>query len=697
MWRFPPARTIRSVMGGSITFALPRGWHARKLVCVVALTLAALCIAFAGRASAATQLVEPNSGMTLPAGVVVTTGGDVWVSDGVRGVCRVATEDPHPTLVTSTYCVPETNVDPVDAPANPVRPVKTFQMGYDPATSNLYVAEGSSKSSGIWRMHVDDTLHEITSAERIFPTGTNRVFGLAVTSTGDVIFSEKGDTLIRKLVDPATTQFATAETVGQAIGNGAVSLAELKGTVYIADESVIGEPVLTKIVPGGGLATEVTGLPNKTAPTALAADDQNDRLYIGTNNRSLVDPVLVLSGDTVEPYSGDYTFVVGMGVDATNGDLYIADDPPTGAGAVEAIEQSRLFVEPLHKINLPRVELTERPEPAQQDDAIHFAFAARPSVTAFECQLDGAAVDCPAVGAADGSAVTGTFDATIAEGPHSFSVRALEDTEPGPVTTWSFSVDQTPPHVTIDNDANDEAVGGAIRLKASAPEFNVFFECRLDGGAWNECSPPVDVKGLALGSHLFEVRGTDVAGNISAPARFAFQSVPPPPAPAPPAPPAQPAGPSTPAPAAPAAAPAAPPAPAGGDVVAPRRSKPRIEIGTACIVFSPKRAHGRYGIARRRAVVRFTPPRGARYATFTLRRAAHRRRATVLRTLGRVRVHRGAQRRAFRLTRSQRTGLRIGVARIAVAYGSCSSQVGRWRWLKATKSTKHTNREGSHR
>ena len=678
MWRLSRGRTIRPVMGGSIAFAVPRGWHANKLICAAALALAALCVPFAGKASAATQIVAPNSGMTLPAGVAVTTGGDVWVSDGVRGVCRVATEDSKPTLVTSTYCVPETNVDPADAAGDPSRPVKTLQMGYDPASSNLYVAEGSSKSSGIWRMHVDDVTDQITSAEKIFSTGTNRIFGLAVTPAGDLIFSEKGDTVIRKLSAPATGRFLLPTTVGTAMGNGAVSLAQLKDTVYIADENAAGDAVLTKIGPGGGPATEVTSLPAKTAPTALVADNVNDRLYIGTNNRSLVDPVLVLSGDTVEPYSGDYTFVVGMGVDS-NGDLYIADDPPTGAGAIEAVEQSRLFMEPLHKINLPRVELTERPEPAQQSGDLHFAFASRPTVTTYECQLDGEAVPC---GPAEGGP-GGTYDATVAEGNHTFAVRALEGADAGPLTSWSFSVDRTPPHVSIDNDPTEHAVGGAIRMRFSAGEFNVFFECRLDGGEWAECSPPVDLRGLAFGTHVFEVRGTDVAGNPSEPVSVPFQAVPQPPPPAPPAPPAAPA---------PPAVPATPAAPAAGNAATPRRPTPRIEIGTACIVFSPSRARGSYRIARGRVVVRFTPPRGAGFATFTLRRAASRRRAKVIRTLRRVRLpHAGAQRRTFRLTRSERSTLRRGRARIAVAYGSCASQVGRWRWLQTT------SKNGSHR
>ena len=42
------------------------------------------------------------------------------------------------------------------------------------------------------------------------------------------------------------------------------------------------------------------------------------------------------------------------------------------------------------------------------------------------------------------------------------------------------------------------------------------FECRLDGGAWSACESPAIYNGLSAGSHTFEVRAVDEAGNVDA-------------------------------------------------------------------------------------------------------------------------------------------------------------------------------------
>jgi hypothetical protein len=60
------------------------------------------------------------------------------------------------------------------------------------------------------------------------------------------------------------------------------------------------------------------------------------------------------------------------------------------------------------------------------------------------------------------------------------------------------------------------------------------FECTLDGAAWSGCSSPRSYSGLAQGSHTFQVRAVDEAGNVDATPASRSWTVDAPPPPPPP-------------------------------------------------------------------------------------------------------------------------------------------------------------------
>ena len=84
------------------------------------------------------------------------------------------------------------------------------------------------------------------------------------------------------------------------------------------------------------------------------------------------------------------------------------------------------------------------------------------------------------------------------------------------VTLKAFHVDATPPDTTI----TSRPAGGTpftspdFGFVASQPD--VTFECKLDGGGWTTCSSPSHYTGLLDGSHTFQVRAIDPAGNVDA-------------------------------------------------------------------------------------------------------------------------------------------------------------------------------------
>ena len=135
-------------------------------------------------------------------------------------------------------------------------------------------------------------------------------------------------------------------------------------------------------------------------------------------------------------------------------------------------------------------------------------FAANEAGASFECRVDAAAyLPCgsPAV-------LTG-----LADGPHTFAVRATDangnvDATPA-TTTWT--VDATAPDTSI---TSGPAAGSATSATTAAfgfdAEADATYECRLDAGAWAACTSGASYTALAAGDHTFRVRATDAYGNV---------------------------------------------------------------------------------------------------------------------------------------------------------------------------------------
>jgi hypothetical protein len=717
-------------MGGYISLAATRGGRVRNILLAAASALAALATSFAGSALAATPVVPRDSGLTAPAGLALTPpayhGGQpgIWVSDELYGVCRIAeTPDPeagneatrHGRLVLDRFCAPEpAEPPPGTPPPDPTlaeRPSGAFQLAFDgdgcaadAGRCNFYVAEGTSGGSGVWRMHWDAATGQIDSAVKIYdePLG-ERVMGLALTPAGDVDFSTKRSATIRRLVHPATAaafSYRNPPVVGQSLAPGVAALAHLGDALYLADAGTvtkIADPKTTGS--GGGTAVPVPNAP--TGVSAVTADPAKGIVYAGTNVGSLNDAVHALTGSASAEYDTGFANVTAMAVDADGG-LFTADDAAAAAGVVNSFDQARIFHTPKDFETFPRVQLLATPpSPTNGADpaALTIRFQSRPGVT-FECRFG--ADTLQDVACADEGGGVGTYTpAPAADGAYQFTVRAVDALKgPGPAVRLGFTLDTTGPTLSMGANAPSTAVGGAIRLAFSANEIGTAFECRVDTDAFAPCGSPKSYAGLALGTHTFEVSGRDAAGNPAAKTlTWEFTSVA-----APVVPVQQPssgggAAPADLIPAAPAAAVAAATARAAAPAAAPIvvQASPRVprqDIGVPCVAVSPSREHARFSLSGIDAIVRFRAPAQARYAKFTLRRASGGRRSVrLVETVGYAPVRAAGARHTARvtLTRSQRRQVRAGQLRMAVAYGTCRTQVGQWDLL--TNST----RGGSHR
>ena len=138
-----------------------------------------------------------------------------------------------------------------------------------------------------------------------------------------------------------------------------------------------------------------------------------------------------------------------------------------------------------------------------------FTFHSSETAT-YECRLDTPAGE----GSWTRCAASTTYD-ELAQGEHVLWLRAKDLAGNLQVTPVShrWTVDTVGPTTTLDVTASADRATFAF----SAPDA-ASFECRLTSpsgvGSWAGCSSPTTYTGLVPGSHRFEVRATDLAGNV---------------------------------------------------------------------------------------------------------------------------------------------------------------------------------------
>ncbi|MDP1825371.1 MAG: Ig-like domain-containing protein [Archangium sp.] len=162
----------------------------------------------------------------------------------------------------------------------------------------------------------------------------------------------------------------------------------------------------------------------------------------------------------------------------------------------------------------PNTTLTSTPPALSTSSSASFTFTATEAGT-FECSLDGAAfAACTTPGNLVG----------LADGSHTFQVRARDTAGNLDATPASFTwtVDTTAPNTTLTSTPPALSSSSSAAFSFTSTEAGTF-ECSLDGAAFAACTTPASLSGLADGSHTFQVRGRDTAGNVDAtPASFTW-------------------------------------------------------------------------------------------------------------------------------------------------------------------------------
>lgn len=202
----------------------------------------------------------------------------------------------------------------------------------------------------------------------------------------------------------------------------------------------------------------------------------------------------------------------------------------------------------------PPTNIDSGPPNPDTADSATFAFSSPEEGSTFQCSLDGS----PFASCASPKTYPG-----LAEGTHTFRVRARDkvgNIDPTPAeSTWTIQfpkpeqtilpggappggpeapggADTSPPETTITGGPSGTVGIGPVTFTFASSEAGSRFECRLDRSALSGCTSPKTFSRPATGAHTFEVRAIDAAGNADPTmARRAFSVAPG--APTPPSPP----------------------------------------------------------------------------------------------------------------------------------------------------------------
>jgi hypothetical protein len=155
---------------------------------------------------------------------------------------------------------------------------------------------------------------------------------------------------------------------------------------------------------------------------------------------------------------------------------------------------------------VPETTINSGPSGAVASTAASFTFSSDDPVATFQCALDGAAFT---------TCASPTSFSSLAQGSHTFQVRATNTsgTDPTPASrTWT--VDTVAPDTSIDTGPSGSVASTAATFSFSSNESPVTFQCSVDGAAFTTCATPTSFSGFAQGSHTFQVRARDAAGNL---------------------------------------------------------------------------------------------------------------------------------------------------------------------------------------
>lgn len=144
-------------------------------------------------------------------------------------------------------------------------------------------------------------------------------------------------------------------------------------------------------------------------------------------------------------------------------------------------------------ITVRAVTITEKPADPSASRSAAFAFAVSDEATvSYECKLDNEGF---------AGCVSGVSYNSLADGAHSFVVRAGDGAGVVATASYSWTIDATAPTVTVNSGPANQINSGAASFSFSGDDGSgtgvASIECKLDSGSFAGCTSPQEYTGLA--------------------------------------------------------------------------------------------------------------------------------------------------------------------------------------------------------
>lgn len=163
-------------------------------------------------------------------------------------------------------------------------------------------------------------------------------------------------------------------------------------------------------------------------------------------------------------------------------------------------------------IQVPDTTITARPSERTNSTNASFSFTSSEADSTFQCSLNDAVFTaCTSPQSYSG----------LADGAHTFQARAIDaagTTDPSPAS-FEWKIDTVAPDTTVMPHLSNPSSSPIATFDLTGTDdsgMTVSFECSLDDAAFIACTTPKRYTGLSNGSHTFQARAIDFAGNVDA-------------------------------------------------------------------------------------------------------------------------------------------------------------------------------------